>query len=225
MMHSSGCCWRITGIAMFGAVAAAAQAQTPQAQWAVEQESAADPAVLLSLPYSTRLAWDAPLWPDGRLGRASAVLTADYRARTLEEQNWRESRFGVRPVDPMASNPYFLHESRVPGRLALNFVQELRWPGRPLAGVAFERRDFLFRGDRLSIRSTSDLQTLARGIGLSGSDTEAGMLSLLGWRSHSRLLWQWGEPTRELQWKFSAGMDRRAAVQSGSVNLQMVRRF
>jgi len=203
----------------------AVHAQTAREHPTAERATAADPAILLNLPYALRLVSDALMWADGRAATtAPSVLTSDYRARALEEQAWREFRFGVHPADPWA-DAYLLHETPVPGHSHLNFVQELRWPGRTLAGIAFERRDFLFPGDRLSIRSTSDIQALARGIGLSGSDAEAGMLSLLGWRSHSRLLWQWGEPTRELQWQFSASLDRRAAVQSANVSLQLVRRF
>jgi len=50
-------------------------------------------------------------------------------------------------------------------------------------------------------------------------------LSLLGWRSHSRLVWQLGEPKHELQWQFSAGFDRRATTQGSRVDLQVLRRF
>jgi len=224
MTHTSR---RLRQIAAAACVCAmpAVHAQTAREHPTAESATAADPAILLILPYALRLASDSPVWIDGRAATASSVLTADYRARSLRELAWREFHFGVHPADPSATGPYLLRETPVPGHPQLNFVQELRWPGGPLAGIAFERKNFLFEGDQLSIRSTSDVQALARGIGLPSSEAEAGMLSLLGWRSHSRLLWQWGEPTRELQWQFSASFDRRAAVQSANVSLQLVRRF
>jgi len=104
-------------------------------------------------------------------------------------------------------------------------VQELRFGGQALTGLQFERKNLLFHGDRLSIRATSDLQTLFRGAGLSGSETQIDVLSLLGWRSHSRLVWQLGEPEHELQWQFIAGFDRRATTQSCRADLQVLRRF
>jgi len=225
MMRANGTAGRIGGIMLFCATATIVRAQALEERIPVEPAAALDPGALLKLPYSTRLALDAPSWAAAP-GPASAVLTQGYRARVLEEKAWHEAHFGVHPMGGAAPGPYLVRETPVAGHPGLNFVQELHWPGaRPLAGLQFERKDLLFKGDQLSIRSTSDLQTLARGIGLSGSDTEAGMLSLLGWRSHSRVLWQWGEPTRELQWRFSAGLDRRAATQRGTLNLQMVRRF
>jgi len=41
----------------------------------------------------------------------------------------------------------------------------------------------------------------------------------------ARLAWELGDPTRELQWRFSASIDRRVAVQKSAVSLQMLRRF
>jgi hypothetical protein len=199
------------------ALAPAVHAQLPPA----ERPLTADPsAMVLGVPFSMRLELGSPL-----LGSRSSVLTTDYWSRAYTERAEQENRFGIHLVEP-AMRPYLVQQTPVPGHPHFNFVQELRWPGgSPLTGLQFERKDLLFQGDRLSIRATSDLQTLIRGVGLAGSETEVGMLSMLGWRSHSRLVWELGEPTRQLHWQFSAGLDRRAYVESSSVDLQVLRRF
>jgi hypothetical protein len=215
--RASGCLdWRKMSIGrilvLLALVAPAAYAQLP---------ATADPRVaVLGVPFSMRLELGSPL-----IGSRSSVFTSDYWSRAYADRAELENRFGIHLAD-VGLRPYLVQQTPVPGHPHFNFVQELRWPGgSPLTGLQFERRDLLFRGDRLSIRATSDLQTLLRGIGLAGSETEVDMLSLLGWRSHSRLVWELGEPTRELRWQFSAGFDRRAYVQSSSVDLQVLRRF
>ena len=187
------------------AVLAAARAQSP-----VERPVSADPDLLLNLPYSMRLELGPSSKPGRSAGTGSAVLTSNHRLRMLEERTQQQTRYGVNLVDPATSRSHLL----------------LQFPGgRPLAGLQYERKNFLFEGGQLSIRSTSDIQTLARGLGLSGTQVEGDALSLLGWHSHSRLAWELGDPTRELQWRFSASIDRRAAVQKSAVSLQMLRRF
>ncbi len=187
------------------AVVAAARAQSP-----VERPASADPDLLLNLPYSMRLELGPPSSPGWSAGTGSAVLTSNHRLRMLEERTQQQTRYGLNLVDQATSRSHLL----------------LQFPGgRPLAGLQYERKNFLFEGDQLSIRSTSDIQTLARGLGLSGTQVEGDALSLLGWRSHSRLAWELGDPTRELQWRFSASIDRRVAVQKSAVSLQMLRRF
>jgi hypothetical protein len=199
------------------ALAPAVQAQLPQA----EQSLTAEPsAMVLGVPFSMRLELGSPL-----IASRSSVFTSDYWSRAYTQRAELENRFGIHLVDS-AMRPYLVQQTPVPGHPQFNFVQELRWPGgNPLTGLQFERKNLLFLGDRLSIRATSDLQTLIRGVGLAGSEAELDVLSLLGWRSHSRLVWELGEPTRELKWQFSAGFDRRAYVQSSSVDLQVLRRF
>jgi hypothetical protein len=199
----------------------AAHAQLPEVR-----PSSADSDVLLNLPYTMRLELGlAPLSVSPVRG-PSQVFTDDYWSRAYEERAQLQSRFGIRLADASSLRPYLVQQTPVPGHPNFGFVQELRWPGSsPLTGLQFERRDFLLSGDRLSIRATSDIQTLMRGTGLSGSETEVELLSLLGWRSHSRLVWQLGEPTHELRWQLSAGMDRRAATQSSTVDLEVMRRF
>ncbi|TMH76405.1 MAG: hypothetical protein E6H52_06590 [Betaproteobacteria bacterium] len=206
---------RIVGILLFSVLVAAAQAQQPQGRLL-----SADGELLLRLPYSMRLELESPA------GLPSSVFTSDYWSRVYDERAQLASRYGIHLAEPAMFRPYLVQQMPVPGHAHFNFVQELRWPGAmPLTGLQFERKNLLFRGDRLTIRATSDLQTVFRGAGLAGSETEVGVLSLLGWRSHSRLVWQLGEPTHELQWQFSAGMDRRAASQSSTVDLQVLRRF
>jgi hypothetical protein len=202
----------------------AAHAQLPR-----DRSSSADPDMLLvGLPFSTRI--ELGLTPLGGMlagaPSSSAVFTSDYWSRADAERAQLENRFGVHLAMGALLQPTVVQKMAVPGHPQFNFVQELRWPGgQSLTGFQFERKNLLFYGDRLSVRATSDLQTLFRGTGLSGSETEVGLMSLLGWRSHSRLLWELGEPKHELQWQFSAGFDRRAAVQSSSVDLRVVRRF
>jgi hypothetical protein len=206
-------------ILIFWALASAAQAQP-------EQALAPDQELPFKLPYSMRL--ELGLTPSAApvAQPPSSVLTSDYWSRAYDERSQLETRFGLRLAGSPAWQPYLAQRTPLPGHPAFNFVQELRWPGgRPLTGLQFERKDLLFQGDRLSIRATSDLQTLFRGVGLAGSEAEVDALSLLGWRSHSRLVWQLGEPTRELQWQFSAGFDRRAYAETSSVELQVLRRF
>jgi hypothetical protein len=195
------------------ALAPAAYAQLPAGQ------PSADPrAVVFGVPFSMRIELGSPL-----IASRSSVFTSDYWSRAYAERAELENRFGIHLTE---LQPYLVQQTPVPGHPHFNFVQELRWPGgSPLTGLQFERKDLLFQGDRLSIRATSDLQTLIRGAGFAGSETEVGMLSLLGWRSHSRLVWELGEPTRELRWQFSAGIDRRAYVESSSVDFQVLRRF
>jgi hypothetical protein len=211
---------RIGWILLLWALVSAAQAQQSQGRL-----SSTDPDLLLAnLPYSMRL--ELGSLSRSPIGARSSVFTSDYWSRAYDERFQLETRFGVHLVDQALFRPYLVQQMPVPGHPHFNFVQELRWPGGgPLTGLQFERKDLLVRGDRLTLRATSDLQTLVRGAGLSGSESEIGLLSLLGWRSHSRMVWQLGEPTRELQWQVSAGMERRAAAQSSSVDLQVLRRF
>jgi len=111
--------------------------------------------------------------------------------------------------------------------LTFNFVQELRWPGAmPLTGLQFERKDLLFRGDRLTIRATSDLQTVFRrgpGPGRVRDRSRCVVIAGLAFRTRG---WfgQLGESRRtSFSGQFSAGMDRRAASQSSTVDLQVLR--
>jgi hypothetical protein len=213
---------RLGRILLLLALVPAAHAQLRQ-----ERPLAADPDVLLvGLPLTMRL--ELGLTPLGGLmaGVPSSVFTADYWSRAYAEKAQLENRYGVHLAMGALLQPTLVQKTPVPGHPQFNFVQELRWPGgKALTGLQFERKNLLFYGDRLSIRATSDLQTLFRGAGLSGSETEVDVLSLLGWRSHSRMVWQLGEPKHELQWQFSAGFDRRATTQSSSVDLQVLRRF
>jgi hypothetical protein len=154
----------------------------------------------------------------------SSVFTSDYWLRAYEQRAQLEARFGIHTSDALALRPYATQQ--VPGHPQFGFVQELPWPGaKPLAGLQFERKDLLFQGDRLSIRATSDVQVLLREAGLLKSSAEIDALSLLGWRSHSQLVWQLGEPTREVQWQFTARFDRRAYSQTNTVGLSALRRF
>jgi hypothetical protein len=208
-------------ILLLWAMVAAARAQPP-----VDQLVSTDPDLLLNLPYAMRLELGLSSWSGPSPGTASAVFTSVYRLRTLDERTQWGTRFGVHLVDQATLRPSVTHQTPIPGNPQFNFAQELWWPdGRPLTGLQFQRRNFLFEGDQLSIRSTSDVQALARGVGLLGSGAAVDLLSLMGWRSHSRLVWELGEPTRELQWRFSARMDRRGTIQSSAVDLQVMRRF
>jgi hypothetical protein len=201
-------------------VPAAAHAQLPR------ERPSADPDVLLAgLPFTMRV--ELGPTPLGGLmaGTPSSVFTADYWSREDAERAQLESRYGVHLARGALLPPTLVQKTPVPGHPQFNFVQELRFGGQALTGLQFERKNLLFHGDRLSIRATSDLQTLFRGAGLSGSETQIDVLSLLGWRSHSRLVWQLGEPEHELQWQFIAGFDRRATTQSCRADLQVLRRF
>jgi hypothetical protein len=201
-------------------VPAAAQAQLSR------ERPSADPDVLLAgLPFAIQVELSLTRLGGLVAGTPSSVFTADYWSRADAERTQLESRYGVHLALGVLLPPTLVQKTPVPGHPQLNFVQELRFGGQALTGLQFERQNLLFHGDRLSIRATSDLQTLFRGAGLSGSETQIDVLSLLGWRSHSRLVWQLGEPKHELQWQFSAAFDRRATTQDSRVDLQVLRRF
>jgi hypothetical protein len=203
------------------ALAPAAHAQLPSAQQA---SSAVDARLaLFGVPFSMRFesgsAWIASS------AAHSSVFTADFWSRDYADRIEWQTRYGIHLMDA-SFRPYLVQQTPIPGHPHFNFVQELHSPGgQSLAGLQFERKDLIFQGDRLSIRATSDLQTLLRGVGLASSEAEVDVLSLLGWRSHSKLVWELGEPTRELHWQLSASVDRRAYVESSSVSLSVQRRF
>jgi hypothetical protein len=198
---------------------AAARAQSP-----VGRTSSIHPDPFVNAPSSIQLELELISLPVWSADVASVVLTSDYRLRMLEERDRLQRRYGVEPVDQAALRSSVM--SRPPiSQPQLNFVQELRLPDqRPLAGLQFETKDFLFKGDQLGVRSISDVEALARAMGLSGT-AQGEILSMLGWRSHSRLQWQLGDPARELQWRFSAGVDRRASSQKSFVDFQLLRHF
>jgi len=181
--------------------------------------------LLTNLPYAMRLELGVSSFSGPRLEAPPSVFTSLYWSRAYDERSELEHRFGIHLTDASAFRPYALQQTPVPGHPQFNFVQEWRRPGGALSGLQFERKNLFFDGDRLTIRTSSDLTTLARGAGFSGSEAELDVLSLLGWRSHSRLVWQLGEPTREFQWQFSAGYDRHSFVQSSTVDLGLLRRF
>jgi hypothetical protein len=155
----------------------------------------------------------------------SSVFTSDYWSRAYEQRVQLETRFGIHLADA-ALRPYAMQQVPIPGHPQFRFVQEMQWPSaRPLTGMQFERRDLLLQGDRLSIKAVSDIQTFCREVDLLRSLSDVDALALLGWRSHSQLVWQVGEPTREVQWQLTARFDRRATVQTNTVGINLLRRF
>lgn len=211
---------RLAGILLLWTIVPAAHGQPP-----LGEPLSPDPDVsLLGPPYSLHLEPGSSTLASSPAGARSPVLTPDYWSRTYDERIELQTRFGINLIDG-SWRPTLVQQSPVPGHPHLNFVQEFRWQGAPATGLQFERRNLLLDGDRLTLRATSDLQTLFRGAGFSGSDTELEILSLLGWRSHSRLVWQLGEPAHEWQWQFSAGMDRHAGAESSTLDFRVLRRF
>ena len=163
------------------AMVATARAQTG------DRPLSADAILPLALPFEMRFDSGVSAWPAPSPGTASSVLTPDYQSRMLDERIRQEFRFGLHVADQAALRLHALHRTPVPSYPRLSFVQELSWPGsRPLTGLQFERKGLLFVGDQVSIRSTSDVQALLRGIGLSGSEVD--LMSLLGRRSRTQLL-------------------------------------
>jgi len=155
----------------------------------------------------------------------SSVFTALYWSRAYEARSQLVERFGLHwaygvsfdGVEPQGVG--YTHHS------PLGYADEARWSAKPVAGLRFERQNLFLQGDRFSLRATSDMQTFLREVGVMRSTEEVDCLSLLGWRSHSVLVWQVGEPTREIQWQFAARFDRRAYSQSNSANFSLLRRF
>lgn len=194
------------------------------ARVAAAQTDSVDPGLALS--YSKQLAVGLLPIAGREAETTSSVLTLGYRFRMLEEGTQQQIRYGVHATDQATWRPYLQQQEAVSDHLQLNLFQKFPLPGRrPQAGLQFERKDVLFEGDQLSIRSISDAQMFARAVGLFETDADGAVLSLLGWRSHMRVGWQLGDPARELQWSFSIGLDRRATVQKGAVGFQLQRRF
>jgi len=155
----------------------------------------------------------------------TSIFTSLYWSRAYEERARLQDRFGLHwayglSFDTIAGRqtPYAVHSP-------LGYTEDMRWSAKPMAGFQFERHDLFFQGDHLSIRATSDMQALFRESGMLRSSEEVDALSLLGWRSHSTLVWQLGEPSQEIQWQFSARFDRRAYAQTSTANFSLLRRF
>jgi hypothetical protein len=156
----------------------------------------------------------------------SSVFTTLYWSRAYEERAQLATRFGVHLTYGLTADASAMPQGPVPDRGPWGFAQEMRWSSaRPMTGLMFERHNLLLQGDRLSIRSNSDVQALLRGAGVFSASAENDVLSLLGWRSRSQLLWQVGEPTREIQWQLTARFDRRAYAQTNTVSVGLLRRF
>lgn len=180
----------------------------------------------IDMPNGMRIDLGFSSFSSASLAAHSSVFTSLYWSRAYEERSELETRFGIHPGAGLTLQPYALQQVPVPGHPQFGFVQELRFPvSQSMTGLQFERKDLLFHGDRLSLRSSSDLQALGREFGLFRSGTELDALALLGWRSHSQLVWQLGEPTHEIRWQLSARLDRRAAAQTSTVGFEAMRRF
>jgi hypothetical protein len=177
----------------------------------------------LNVSHGVRLSYE-PITLSRFSGLAQpTVFTSMYWSRAHEEKAALAERFGLHwayglSVDPVGNAQYTGHSP-------LGYPENVHWTAKAVAGLQIERHDLLFTGDRLSLRSTSDVQALMREAGVFRSSEEVDMLSLLGWRSRSSLVWQMGEPTREIQWQFTAKLDRRAYSQASTANFSLLRRF
>jgi hypothetical protein len=157
---------------------------------------------------------------------SSEALTSEYRSRIVNQADWLHSRYGLLTADQTMARVSLQHSSRFPAGSGPLMAQELRLvAGHPLVGLRLERHNVLMAGDELSLRSGSDVQTLARLTGTSISGTESDWLSVLGWRSRSELHWKAGDPARQLQWQLNAAFDRRAANQKANVEFRVMRHF
>jgi hypothetical protein len=182
--------------------------------------------LVLNTAYGMRFALGLASLPVPPAESASSIFTSVYWSRAYEQRALLDARYGIHAAGGLTLESSSMRRAQGAGSRQFGFVGELRWPSaKPLAGLQFERRDLLLQGDQLSIRATSDVQALFREAGLIKSMAEIDALSLLGWRSHSQLVWQIGEPSRQIQWQFSARYDRRAYVQTDTVALNVLRRF
>ncbi len=179
----------------------------------------------LDMAHGTRFSLGLSSWSAPPVQSRSSVFTTDYWSRAYEERAQLEARYGVRLAFEPRFEPYGAPSLPALTHQPMDIAGGLRWNAQPLAGLQFERHNLFMQGDRLSFRASSDVQTLFREAGLVGSGAELDALSLLGWRSHSQLVWELGEPTRELRWQFTAHFDRRAEVQSNSAGFNVLRRF
>jgi hypothetical protein len=201
-------------------------AWTARAQGIGQQSASNEPPPDPGLASSIRIDLELPSG-SGRVPAApSEVLTAEYRSRMLDEAGWLQSHYGLTPGNQTAARVSVHRFSRFPAGAGSVLVQELRLgAGRPLAGLRLEQHNVLLAGDELSLRSGSDVETLARWTGASLSETETSWLSVLGWRSRSELHWKAGDPARQWQWQVNAVLDRRAADHKGNIELRVLRRF
>ena len=177
------------------------------------------------VPHGMRFALGVSSQSNLQLESRQSIFTSVYWSRAYEQKAQLEARFGVHLTHGFTFDPYSLQLEPAAWHPPLGFMRDARWSAKPRAGFLFERENLLLRGDQLSIRANSDIQTLCREIGLFKSSEEVDALSLLGWRSHSQLLWQIGQPTREIQWQFIARFDRKAYTQTNTMAVTILRRF
>jgi hypothetical protein len=191
---------------------------------AVDLSTAAG-AATLAVGHGLRLSMDAASLSAMPLNERTTVFTSLYWSRAYEERAQLRERFGVSWAYGVTLDQYAAGANTYAAHSPLGYAESLRWSAKPMAGLQFERQNLLFHGDRLSVRASSDMQALFREVGVFRSSEEVDALSLLGWRSHSSLTWQLGEPTHEIQWQFSARFDRRAYAQTNTANFSLLRRF
>ena len=215
---------RIAAMLLLITVVQPALAMEPSPQ--AESSSAGPDLWVVTTAFRMRAAFGASSLSALPVESRSSILTSDYWSRAYEQRAQLEARFGIRLSHGLTFDPYAIEQEPMagPGHQPFGFG-EMRWNVKPQAGFQFKRENFLLKGDRLTFRSNSDIQAVFREVGLFKSDAEVDALSLLGWRSHSQLLWQIGEPTREIQWQFSARFDRRAYAQTSTVGFNLLRRF
>jgi len=182
-------------------------------------------AAALDVGHGLRLSMQTTSLSATPLNDRSTVFTSLYWSRAYEERAQLRERFGVRWAYGVSFDPYDAGPGTYAAHSPLGYAENMRWSAKPMAGLQYERQDLLFHGDRFSLRANSDMQTLFREVGVFRSSEEVDALSLLGWRSHSSLTWQLGEPTREIQWQLSARFDRRAYAQTNTANFSLLRRF
>lgn len=210
---------------LFAALAGAARAQLAGDDALQALDPAAPPIVDLDVSHGVRLGYESSHF--GRLGglSQSSVFTSMYWSRAQEQKAELAERFGLHWAYGLAVDPVGFGPSPYASRSPLGYPESTHWSAKAVAGLQFERRGLLFAGDRFSLRSTSDIQTLVREAGMIRTPEEIDLLSLLGWRSRASMVWELGDPNREIQWQLSARMDRRAYSQASTANFSLLRRF
>jgi hypothetical protein len=179
----------------------------------------------LDLSHGVRLAYE-PVSLNRLPGLSqSAVFTSMYWSRAQQRKAELAEHFGLHWAYGLAVDPVGFEPGQYASRSPLGYPEGAHWSAKPVAGLQFERRDLLFAGDHFSLRSTSDIQTLIREAGMVRSPEEIDMLSLIGWHARSSLVWELGDPNREIQWQFTARLDRRAYSQASTANFSLLRRF
>jgi hypothetical protein len=173
---------------------------------------------------SVAICTDSSTLPSGEL--RSAVFALPYWERLRIEQREFQMRFGLHPLGGLAIGSFESVEAVALNRGARgSHSTSERSAAERYAGLHWERESFLLPGDSIRVNAASEVQLVARQMGLFQSPEQAEVLALLGWRSRLQVNWQLGEPEQRIQWQLVSRLDRRRDEANEMIRLQATRRF